>query len=39
VLETLEGDIRGRVSPGNVKGFHAVMGAVEDITRVRLRER
>jgi DNA-binding MarR family transcriptional regulator len=39
VLETLERDIRERVSSGNVKGFHAVMGAVEDITRVRLRER
>ena len=39
LLEALEGDIRGRVSPRNVKGFHAVMGAVEDITRVRLRER
>jgi DNA-binding MarR family transcriptional regulator len=39
LLETLEADIRGRVSPGHVKGFRAVMGAVEDITRVRLRER
>jgi hypothetical protein len=27
------------VSSGNVKRFHAVMGAVEGITRVRLRER
>ena len=39
VLETLEARIRERVSQGNVKGFHAVMGAVDDITRVRLRER
>ena len=39
VLETLEARMRERVSPGNVKGFHAVMGAVDDITRVRLRER
>jgi MarR family transcriptional regulator, organic hydroperoxide resistance regulator len=39
LLEALEADIRARVSAGNVKGFHAVMGAVEDITRVRLRER
>lgn len=38
-LETLEGDIRRRVSVGQVKGFHAVMGAVGDITQVRLRER
>ena len=39
LLEALEADIRARVSSGNVKGFHAVMGAVDDITRVRLRER
>ena len=39
VLETLEARIRERVSQGNVKGFHAVMRAVDDITRVRLRER
>jgi MarR family transcriptional regulator, organic hydroperoxide resistance regulator len=39
LLENLEDDIRGRVSSGKVKGFHAVMGAVEEITRVRLRER
>jgi DNA-binding MarR family transcriptional regulator len=38
-LETLEEEIRGRVSPRDVKGFHAVMGAVEELTRVRLRER
>ena len=38
-LETLEEEIRQRVSPRDVKGFHAVMGAVEELTRVRLRER
>lgn len=39
LLETLERDIRTRVRAQDVKGFHAVMGAVEDITRVRLRQR
>jgi MarR family transcriptional regulator, organic hydroperoxide resistance regulator len=39
LLETLEEDIRARVRRPDVKGFHAVMGAVEDVTRVRLRER
>lgn len=39
LLETLEDDIRARVRRPDVKGFHAVMGAVEDVTRVRLRER
>lgn len=39
LLESLEDDIRKRVGSPDVKGFHAVMGAVEDITRVRLRER
>lgn len=38
-LETLEGKIRQRVRSADVKGFHAVMGAVEKITQVRLRER
>ena len=37
-LETLENEIRERVSPRDVKGFQAVMQAVEEITRVRLRE-
>jgi len=37
-LESLEAEIRARVSPGDVEGFRAVMGAVEEITRVRLRE-
>lgn len=39
LLETLEDAIRARVRRPDVKGFHAVMGAVEDVTRVRLRER
>ena len=39
LLEKLEDDLRARVRRPDVKGFHAVMGAVEDVTRVRLRER
>lgn len=39
LLEKLEDDIRAWVRRPDVKGFHAVMGAVEDVTRVRLRER
>ena len=39
LLEKLEDDIRSLVSARDVKGFHAVMRAVEEITRVRLRER
>lgn len=39
MLEKLEDDIRGRVRRPEVKGFQAVMSAVEDVTRVRLRER
>ena len=39
LLKTLEDDIRQRVEARDVKGFHAVMGAVEDITKVRLRDR
>jgi DNA-binding MarR family transcriptional regulator len=38
-LETLEEDIRKRVKPRDMEGFHAVMGAVDEITRVRLRGR
>ncbi len=38
-LEDFEDNIRKRVSARDVKGFHAVMGAVDEITRVRLRER
>lgn len=39
MLEKLEDDIRGRVRRPEVKGFQAVMSAVEDVTRVRLRDR
>lgn len=39
LLEALEADIRAHVEPRDVEGFHAVMAAVERITRVRLRER
>jgi MarR family transcriptional regulator for hemolysin len=39
LLERLEEDIRGRLRRPEVKGFHAVMAAVEDVTRVRVRER
>ena len=39
ILETLEKDVRERVGARDVKGFHAVMGAVDEVTRVRLRDR
>ena len=39
LLEALEAEIRAHVEPRDVEGFHAVMAAVERITRVRLRER
>ncbi len=39
ILETLEDQIREQVSARDVEGFQAVMGAVEEVTRVRLRER
>jgi MarR family transcriptional regulator, organic hydroperoxide resistance regulator len=39
LLRSLEDDIRERVEARDVKGFHAVMGAVENITQVRLRDR
>lgn len=38
-LLELEDAIRSRVEPGEVEGFRAVMEAIEEITRVRLRER
>jgi DNA-binding MarR family transcriptional regulator len=38
-LEAFEAALRARVSPRDVQGFHAVMKAVEEITRVQLRER
>ncbi len=37
-LETLEQEIRERVGSRDVEGFQAVMSAVDEITRVRLRE-
>jgi DNA-binding MarR family transcriptional regulator len=39
LLRTLEDDIRERVEGRDVKGFQAVMQAVEEITHVRLRDR
>ena len=39
LLQSLEDEIKQRVSSRNVEGFHAVMGAVEEVTQVRLRER
>ena len=38
-LETLEEKIRECVSSRDLEGFRAVMGAVEEVTQVRLRER
>ena len=38
LLEALEDEIRERVSARDMKGFQAVMSAVEEVTRVRLRE-
>jgi len=37
VLKSLEEQIRGRLSAQEMEGFRAVMAAVEEITRVRLR--
>jgi len=39
LLEKLEDDIRVRLRRAEAKGFHAVMAAVEDVTRVQVRER
>jgi len=39
VLETLEAEIRAQVDAEEMDGFRAVMGAVEEVTRVQLRER
>jgi DNA-binding MarR family transcriptional regulator len=39
LLERLEDDLRVRLRRHDVKGFHAVIAAVDDITRVRVRER
>src|SRR5688572_20595977 len=38
-LETFEAEIREKVSSQDMEGFRAVMAAVEEVTRVRLRER
>ena len=38
-LKILEAQIRERVSPRDMKGFQAVMAAVDEVTRVRLRDR
>jgi DNA-binding MarR family transcriptional regulator len=39
MLQKLEDEIRDRVRRPEVEGFQAVMSAVEDVTRVRLRDR
>jgi DNA-binding MarR family transcriptional regulator len=39
LIEALEADIRREVRAQDLKGFRAVMGAVEKVTRVRLRDR
>jgi DNA-binding MarR family transcriptional regulator len=39
LLEQLEDDIRARLRRAEAKGFQAVMAAVEDVTRVQVRER
>ena len=39
VLAKLEDDIRARLRHPEVKGFHAFIAAVDDVTRVGIRER
>ena len=39
LLETFEAEIRECLSAQELEGFRAVMSAVEEVTRVRLRER
>ena len=39
LLETFEDEIRQRLGPRHLEGFRAVMSAVEEVTRVRLRDR
>lgn len=39
VLETLEAAIRARVSERDMEGFQNVMRAIEEVTRVQLRQR
>jgi DNA-binding MarR family transcriptional regulator len=38
-LEMFEAELRRRLRPSDIEGFRAVMAAVEEITRVQLRER
>jgi DNA-binding MarR family transcriptional regulator len=38
-LQALEAEIRARVSERDVEGFHAVMRAIEEVTKVTLRQR
>ena len=38
-LETFEAEVRTHLSPQDMEGFRAVMAAVEETTRVRLRDR
>jgi DNA-binding MarR family transcriptional regulator len=38
-LEEFEDAIRARATAADIAGFHAVMAAIEEITRVQLRER
>jgi DNA-binding MarR family transcriptional regulator len=39
MLERLEDDIRARLRRTEARGFHAVMAAVDDVTRVQVRQR
>jgi MarR family transcriptional regulator, transcriptional regulator for hemolysin len=39
VLQAFEAEIRSRVSDAEMEGFRAVMASVEEVTRVKLRER
>ena len=38
VLEAFEAEVRARVAARDVRGFHAVMSAVEEVTRTQRRE-
>jgi MarR family transcriptional regulator, organic hydroperoxide resistance regulator len=39
ILEIFEAEVRERLSSQDLEGFRAVMAAVEEVTRVRLRDR
>lgn len=39
LLETFEAEVRDRLGDRDLEGFRAVMAAVEEVTRVRLRDR